>query len=674
MLPVLPEVTAFLGSPSQPARLLPSLEESQGALYEIGVSDDGYFVGLTEDELSESLMNLKAMAASLGCVVEVLKKVIVGSCEWVKTEPDADSELLSEKHFSADLLVAEALVRPDTRLKDPDLNSLALRQLPFEAENLAPFQKQEENESTIEQLRLSLIGPSAFGKSSLLGTLTSSLLDNGRGKSRLSLLKHRHEISSGITSSVAQDIVGYSPAYSRSKSTKESSEAKVLNYATGDVVSWNDIHNLVPPNGRLVFVSDSPGLSRFSKSTIRTLVSWDPHWVVLCVAADEDDEAPSKAYLDLCRSLEVPLIIAITKVDRANKQGLKQTLARLLSTLKATGFKPVILSGGADINSSGTMSSSDLQTISAEDASQAHAPLSDTYSRNVKVVPIILTSAVSGLGISRLHALIWELPLPRMPAAASGNLLFYIDEVYTMPASKVYSGASTTTPTGTILCGHLAMGSISIGDSLLLGPFDIDSVGLGSKIQQYWPCTIVSLRNLRLAVQTLLPGQVGTIGVELSASATMSKPRKGMILTSNSHPPPRAYAGFAAIFPSTIFSSPDSPPLILGGHALAYFHCVRTAVKVTSVSFMDSNTLLFPTRSAERNGTEDGGIFTFDDEQRQGETVKISFEFLSGLEWFQIGQRVLIMSNATMASEADVGVGAGARGLFGFVGSMCESD
>jgi hypothetical protein len=80
ILPILPEATPILGAPTRPAKLLPGLEESRGALYELGVSDDGSFVGLTPDEMEESLTNLKAMAASLGCNVELLRTVVVGSC------------------------------------------------------------------------------------------------------------------------------------------------------------------------------------------------------------------------------------------------------------------------------------------------------------------------------------------------------------------------------------------------------------------------------------------------------------------------------------------------------------------------------------------------------------------------------------------------------------------
>src|SRR5271155_6019965 len=119
VLPLLPEATPKLGLPTRPAKVLPGLEESQGALYEIGVADDGTLVGLIEEELEESLTNLKAMAASLGCVVELLRKVIVGDCEW--TENDHDN--VAVKTHAENLWVAEALVRPDMGSSDEDLSA-----------------------------------------------------------------------------------------------------------------------------------------------------------------------------------------------------------------------------------------------------------------------------------------------------------------------------------------------------------------------------------------------------------------------------------------------------------------------------------------------------------------------------------------------------------------------
>ena len=47
------------------------------------------------------------------------------------------------------------------------------------------------------------------GKSTLLGVLTHGELDNGRGTARQRLFRHKHEMETGRTSSVGNDILGF---------------------------------------------------------------------------------------------------------------------------------------------------------------------------------------------------------------------------------------------------------------------------------------------------------------------------------------------------------------------------------------------------------------------------------------------------------------------------------
>ena len=58
-------------------------------------------------------------------------------------------------------------------------------------------------------LRLAVLGNMDAGKSTLLGVLTQGELDNGRGKARLNLFRHLHEIQSGRTSSISHGILGF---------------------------------------------------------------------------------------------------------------------------------------------------------------------------------------------------------------------------------------------------------------------------------------------------------------------------------------------------------------------------------------------------------------------------------------------------------------------------------
>ena len=61
-------------------------------------------------------------------------------------------------------------------------------------------------------VRLVVLGNAEVGKSTLLGVLTYSQLDNGRGRSRLNLFRYLHEIQSGRTSSISHEVIGYDHA------------------------------------------------------------------------------------------------------------------------------------------------------------------------------------------------------------------------------------------------------------------------------------------------------------------------------------------------------------------------------------------------------------------------------------------------------------------------------
>ena len=65
------------------------------------------------------------------------------------------------------------------------------------------------NDFQFLDVRVAVVGPADAGKSTLLGVLTRGELDNGRGKARLNLFRHLHEIQSGRTSSISKEILGF---------------------------------------------------------------------------------------------------------------------------------------------------------------------------------------------------------------------------------------------------------------------------------------------------------------------------------------------------------------------------------------------------------------------------------------------------------------------------------
>merc|ERR1712137_307926 len=74
----------------------------------------------------------------------------------------------------------------------------------------------EDNKNSLSEtlssrnIRVAVVGNVDAGKSTLIGTLTTSCLDDGRGKSRTSIMKHRHEIETGRTSTASSHILGFS--------------------------------------------------------------------------------------------------------------------------------------------------------------------------------------------------------------------------------------------------------------------------------------------------------------------------------------------------------------------------------------------------------------------------------------------------------------------------------
>ncbi|KAK4612220.1 GTP-binding protein 2 [Fulvia fulva] len=710
ILPSLPDALPELVAPQQPARLLHGLEESQGALYEIGVSDDGTLIGLAEDEMSESLNNLRAMAACLGCVVEVLRNEVVGECEWLEDVVVSKEERKVQR--SGKLLVAEAFVKPYLHAKSPPL---APKELAAAGQPLTALPSTVElTTPATEQLRITLTGPTMSGKSTLLGTLTTSTLDNGRGKSRLSMLRHRHEITSGMTSSVTQELLGYQD------STEGSVE--VVNYATENIASWIDIH-AAAAGSRLVFVSDSAGHPRYRRTTLRGLVGWAPHWTLLCIPADDTkDTTPqisgssgsphlaavpdmdlSGAQLDLCLRLNLPLVVVITKLDLASRSGLRESLTKVLDALKKAGKRPAIIP-----NRPGVVVEADVQSLPAsliETAYQTALPLLNDAR---EVVPIVLTSAVEGTGVGNLHVLLHELPLPAAIITGSPEsslTIFDVEDVYSKPAEVA----------GVIVSGHLRCGQITVGDTIVVGPFsghehgedseDSDerplrraSSGLPTSRsfpgalrdsllsrsyfhlprQEWRHVKVTSIRNLRLPVHALHADQVGTLALTLdeheAKTAPLARVRKGMVLTAMQTLATRTF--------TARFQREDLDTLAVGNHVVVYMSSVRASAKVISARAPDS-----PVVERQQSATTEPFSFDLDvglDVGLDGQNspvagvvtathLLVTFSLDASKEFVLPGDQVLVMPGGGPGLYGGTERGEkGLAGLEGFVGEIVD--
>lgn len=726
-LPKLPDDNVDLSSPVKLSKLVPGLEESRGALYQIGVSDDGTLVGLTMDEMDESLATLRVMAASLGCVVAVTLKVIVGDCEWVESAELVDNAVTmpAQVKRTGKLWVVEALVSPNRGFIEDSEGTGSSRgsSSGLASTSVESAVAPSTGSSKTPQLRVAFTGPTTSGKSSLLGTLSTGILDNGRGNSRLCLLKHRHEVLSGVTSSIAQELIGYK-------------DGAIVNYSHGNTESWVDIHNY-SEGGRLVFIVDSAGHPRYRRTVLRGLMNWEPHWFILCIAADEADPSHGgygatasakdilgahaagidlvKSHMNLCLKAEVPLAIVITKLDLASKATLHKTMTKILDAIKLAGRSPKILQPDQEQHE-------DLRDVPVRDREKVRKVLSDMSESGsmTKAVPILLTSAVKGRGIGLMHALLERLPPPPTPTAhdlTPGILnpeqpksLFHIDEVFNLPASYgCVAGDGTQADQGSVVSGYLRFGRLSVGDSIVVGPFRPEedeprgstpddkpspgsyglsishpssaelariamknAVAASAVAGEWYDAQVVSIRNLRLPVFALEAGQAGSIGLVLDTKREderleLPQVRRGMILAVPSDH--MAVGGIklqAASGLTAVFKDLDVETLVVGSWVNIYIASVRASAKISRISKED-------THREERSVTSEDSeeIFSFNEDieveanlqpEPPASRTSVKLDLLHRRQWIELGSRVILMEAGSHDKS----------GLEGFVGDVVE--
>ncbi|BFZ65020.1 hypothetical protein YB2330_006183 [Saitoella coloradoensis] len=419
-------------------------EGGGAALYEIGVGDDGELIGLLEDDMRESLETLSRMANKLEVGLQV-----VGS---IHVPPSSDHDDLDQDPR----ICAEVLIQ--RRLEDP----------------------------AFEEIRVVTIGAHQSGKSTLLGVLTHGIPDNGRGRARLALLRHRHEIETGHTSSIAHEIVGYGV------------DGEAVNYATIPF-SFSSKQSIVRASVKVIDFMDCAGHPRFARQTIRGILGYAAHYALCTVATPSGELGDvAKDYLGMCFALGVPTFVCLTKVDLATKDKLRTTMTKLYAFLGMRGRVPVLV-----------QSEGDVDMVLGEG-----------------VVPVFLTSCAASLtSIPLLHTFLNALPVPPLPILTSDTTLgpevhtgarFHVNEVYQHPTAGLIIGGLLRHGT------RLPSSTQSVSSSTyLLGP---DSSG------DFVRVGIKTIHRQRIPTPYLSRGQAGTIAITLKDEGCGFKVRKGMVL------------------------------------------------------------------------------------------------------------------------------------------------
>ncbi|KAN0050316.1 hypothetical protein ACTA71_003433 [Dictyostelium dimigraforme] len=396
-------------------------------LYELGVSDDGTAVGLSNEDMESSLETLNKMAKKL----------------------NADLTIIRERPGLSGGKVVEALIRKYASTED------------------------------FSEIRVVCCGNVDAGKSTLLGVLKCGVLDDGRGKARLNVFRHRHEVESGRTSSISQEIVGFD--------------------SKGKIVNYNTLHSSLSPSeicessSKIITFVDLAGHEKYLKTTLFGMTSSSPDYCMIAVGANTmGATGMCKEHLGIALSLHIPVYIVITKIDRAPENVLAATMTDIKKILRGPGARklPVVIKNQDDV------------VVAARNF------VSD------RVVPIFTVSNVTGENLDLLRMF-----LNLLPARKEWESLAL------KPAQLDIDSTWNVSGVGTVVSGTVMKGVITAGETLLIGPDDS-----GNFIQTQ----VKSIHTKRLPVKHVKAGQTASLALKRIKKEQI---RKGMVIIHPSAKP-----------------------------------------------------------------------------------------------------------------------------------------
>lgn len=455
------------------------IREGHGeAILYLGVKDNGLFVGLTAEEIRLSMQTLEQMSSKIGAKMTIVNEKIVDPAlnddttlenqlalkgRTVRTRSSV-GKLSKENAGTSRINVAEHVVESKSKKSTPANKT----KRPVRKVIQVLFKRKTHDIS--EELRVAVLGPTESGKSSLLGVLSRGEYDNGRGSARLNLFRHRHEIRSGHTSSISQEIFGFN------------SHGQPLTYDT-----CLTTEEIIESSSRIVTLIDLAGHQRYLSTTLFGLGSHSPDIVLLVTSAVSPITSVTTDNISLALGMNVSLAIVINKVDLASKEDQENCYEELIRALQA--LHPEVIP---------------IKVDGLNEAIAAGNKLKES-----QTLPIFFTSCVTGAGLNSLYGFFNEVP-PNFTAidlnsAVSRSSELQVDETFEVPGI------------GTVVSGLMIQGTIREGDEMLLGP---DDNGNFSNV------SILSLHRHKIPCNFVRAGQKCTMAI----NANSMQVRRGMVL------------------------------------------------------------------------------------------------------------------------------------------------
>ncbi len=341
--------------------------------------------------------------------------------------------------------------------------------------------------SNIEEIGIVVCGPVDAGKSSLVGVLTTGELDDGRGKARKSVFHHRHELDSGRTSAISQNIIKYE---------NDNNKLKLIN--TKQNRKFDPMINIDNQKDKLVSLIDLAGHEKYLKTTVYGVTGMFPDRGIVVIGANTGVTKLTREHIGLMLCIKIPFMIIITKIDMAPESiynELQDTLRKLLQ--RNASSKSLLFIGNSKMEDMNDITGSYINTI-----------------KNPDIIPVITISNKNGYNINNLHKIIYNIPQrDKFINQPSNGTIVYLDANFSVPGI------------GLVVSGMIKEGTIKVKQKMFIGPYS----------GQFLPVIIRSIHNnLREDVSEIGPNVQGCFAIKfLDISISRENIKKGFVLIDN---------------------------------------------------------------------------------------------------------------------------------------------
>ncbi|KJR89341.1 GTP-binding protein 1 [Sporothrix schenckii 1099-18] len=438
------------------------IDEGNGeAVLDLGFEHTGDTLGLTRDQWAVALARVERAADRAGADCELLLTRNVGG----------PLDVVQEGGNGAG---ASAGAGTGVGSATDCTGKLMIRRRPRKVEDVI-------------ETRIAVVGNVDAGKSSLLGVLVKGDLDDGRGRARVNLFRHKHEFETGRTSSVGMEILGF-----------DTRGRVVASDTPGRKLSWEEIGKR---SAKVITFTDLAGHERYLRTTMFGMMSTAPNYCLLMVAANNGLIGMSKEHLGIALALNVPIMVIITKIDICPPNILAETITQITRVLKSPGARkiPIFIKNRDDCVNTAT------QFVSQ------------------RICPVFQISNVTGQNLDLVRTFLNILP-HHGRYDAGGAFEFHVNDTYSVPF------------VGTVVSGIVKSGVAHAGDAIWIGP---DANG------HFAPTSIRSIERKRLGVPAASAGQSASFSLKKMRRKDV---RKGQVVLhrTDDSTPPRVYREFVA--------------------------------------------------------------------------------------------------------------------------------